>query len=803
MVDQNLCGANGNVLGIARSGNTLYIAGSFRSVGDNSGGFAPLDARTGQALGPFPKVAGSVYAIAPDGSGGWYLGGEFTGVGGQPRACLAQVRADGSVTDWNPGVSGSPGYIDPPGVHAIAVSNGRVFVGGAFRNIGGLPHRNLACVDAKTGAALNWDMDTNDGDARVYALASHDSTVFVGGWFSSLAGQPRYCLAAVDESNGALNAWQPDPDNSVWALIPRGDTLLVAGAFGWIGGGPRTFLAAVNVRTAQLLPLDAHPDWVYLEYAPAPSIRSMALAGDTLYVGGDFTQIGGRALPTLAALNVATGQAFEWTPATLGFPASGSPPDICYAIAVTSGTVYAGGSWDFAGGLSRPSAAGLDRVTGEVTAWNPRPDLPIDALAVKGDTVYAGGEFSLLGEWTHRAGLAAIDLSTGRVKPWNPNPNGGLVTAVATRGDRVFVSGDFTSIGGDPQPRNNVAALDTLGGLATGWNPGANGLVSVFAVTGDTLYAGGEFSEVGGLPRSHLAAISATSGEVLGWDPNADLPVLAMSTGEGVIYVGGLFDQIGGRPRGGIAAVDAVTGALSPWDPGTDNNTVDALLFSGGKLYVGGGFGMIGGQPRNAIAALDPASGLALPWNPQIAGWGEPARVRAFALADSQLCIGGSFSGIGGQSRVCLAAVDTATGLATDWDPGLDGLVWSLATSGSTTFVGGGFARAGGIPADGLAAFFSPRKPLPAPTAFALARSVPNPARSTATFQFSLPEAAITTLSVYDLQGRRAHLVLDHVLQTAGPHAVPLRLDGWTAGVYFCRLEAGGRSATRKMVVVQ
>ena len=59
------------------------------------------------------------------------------------------------------------------------------------------------------------------------------------------------------------------------------------------------------------------------------------------------------------------------------------------------------------------------------------------------------------------------------------------------------------------------------------------------------------------------------------------------------------------------------------------------------------------------------------------------------------------------------------------------------------------------------------------------------------------------TLSVYDLQGRRVATPLVHVLQQAGPHDVPVRSAGWKPGVYLYRLEAGGLSATRKMVVVE
>ena len=94
VADPNLWGTDGNVLDMARSGNTLYIAGAFRSVGENSGGLVPTDSRSGQPLRPFPKVDGFVYTIVPDGAGGWYIGGQFTTVGGKTRSNVAQLRAD-------------------------------------------------------------------------------------------------------------------------------------------------------------------------------------------------------------------------------------------------------------------------------------------------------------------------------------------------------------------------------------------------------------------------------------------------------------------------------------------------------------------------------------------------------------------------------------------------------------------------------------------------------------------------------------------------------------------------------------
>src|SRR5262249_13270155 len=78
---------NGIVQAMARSGNTLYIAGDFTKVGPASGGGIPLDASTGTPQTGFPQVAGRVQVAIPDGSGGWYIGGGFDHVGGQLHRC--------------------------------------------------------------------------------------------------------------------------------------------------------------------------------------------------------------------------------------------------------------------------------------------------------------------------------------------------------------------------------------------------------------------------------------------------------------------------------------------------------------------------------------------------------------------------------------------------------------------------------------------------------------------------------------------------------------------------------------------
>ena len=79
-----------------RVGNTVYVGGAFSQIANRTGSAIVVPASGGAPEPGFPEVAGgSVTASVADGTGGWYLGGSFTNVGGVARPGLAHVRGDG------------------------------------------------------------------------------------------------------------------------------------------------------------------------------------------------------------------------------------------------------------------------------------------------------------------------------------------------------------------------------------------------------------------------------------------------------------------------------------------------------------------------------------------------------------------------------------------------------------------------------------------------------------------------------------------------------------------------------------
>ena len=97
--------------------------------------------------------------------------------------------------------------------------------------------------------------------------------------------------------------------------------------------------------------------------------------------------------------------------------------------------------------------------SGGATAWNPNATgFPpwVGTLALSGGTVYAGGMFNGIGGQARNA-IAALDATTGSATAWDPDAGAnGQVWSLVSSGGTVYAGGQFTGIGG--QARNNIAA---------------------------------------------------------------------------------------------------------------------------------------------------------------------------------------------------------------------------------------------------------------------------------------------------------------------------------------------------------
>jgi hypothetical protein len=83
----------------------------------------------------------------------------------------------------------------------------------------------------------------------VAAITSSTDALYLGGSFAQVAGQSRSGAAAVDKEAGQLLGWRPnlvavDVPASVLALLATGDTLYAGGDFTQVNGTPAPGFAA-------------------------------------------------------------------------------------------------------------------------------------------------------------------------------------------------------------------------------------------------------------------------------------------------------------------------------------------------------------------------------------------------------------------------------------------------------------------------------------------------------------------------------------------------------------------------------
>jgi len=675
----------GQVNSIVVEGNTAYLGGKFTQCGFSTGFGVAVDTGTADANHFFPKFyhssgSGWVSCSVPDNNGGWYIGGTFNYVNGQLHKYVAHIRADKSVDPWNP----SPNQY----VTALYFTGSRLYVGGLFDTIANNARGCGAAFDT-AGNLLQWNPQATGSSSFISAIQPVGGIVYIGGNFGGYGGQGfRMILGAVDSSVGTATSWVPNPTvftgGSISNIVYANHRIYVCGGF-----------AKLDTVTIYGVAKFDENGVLYRLWKPTStfvgnSVNTICYYGGKLYVGGDFTAIGGQTRNRLAAIDTGTGLATSWNPA--------APNDVVRSLAGSGSKLYVGGSFTSIGPKSISYLAAVDTETGSAYNWNPGLNERVFDLAVSGSTVYAGGYFRASGVTT-RNRLAAIDLGTGRLKPWNPNANQ-EVFALATANGKIYAGGSFTQVGSTSA---SLVTLDTLNGAVVA---GVNraGYFLALAVTGNRLYAG---------TNNGMSVYNIISGQTLSFHPTFDYTVInTVYTAGSTVYAAGPFSMVNGQSRSNVAAFDTTTDLLTSWKDSL-SSTCYAVASNGSNVYLGGSFGTINGHPSASIAEVDATSGnllggftsyfTLLGSNPYYSGY----KVSSIAANGNQLYVGGQFSPVGSVPGTnFLTTLDATTGAVSSFRSGIfesGAEVTSIVLLPQTVLLGGSFITMLGIPQQSFA----------------------------------------------------------------------------------------------------
>jgi hypothetical protein len=300
-VDNNLWITDGGIYTsyYDASNSTLYIGGQFQYVGPNSGYFTKVDTINGNNPDlTIPKVNGTVYCIAQDGSGGWYVGGDFTKVGDSLRNNLVHITSSGTVDAWNPNANDA--------VITITVNGNDIYVGGYFTHIGGAWRNYLAKLNNTDGKAdVSWDATA--GGVITTSLIQ-GGYLYVGGQFDSIDGESTIKnFAKLNLSTADVDtSWHPNPDARVNTIVSDGTHLYVGGYFFNICGASRRYLAEINISDGTLVS-GWNPD-------PNNIVEAIVYGGSYIYIGGWFTSVNSTYAMRLAKIETSTGNlASTWS----------------------------------------------------------------------------------------------------------------------------------------------------------------------------------------------------------------------------------------------------------------------------------------------------------------------------------------------------------------------------------------------------------------------------------------------------------------------------------------------------------
>jgi hypothetical protein len=168
-----------------------------------------------------------------------------------------------------------------------------------------------------------------------------------------------------------------------------------------------------------------------------------------------------------------------------------------------------------------------------------------------------------------------------------------------------------------------------------------------------------------------------------------------------------------------------------------------------------------------------------------LCGWSIGDTLRVQFSRDGQILTTGVLVDIDTSSNVEFRG----TFLTQGWPPGATSIQLTVGNSSNTYWFELGTVSA------------VPIHP-PVPITFQLFQNFPNPFNPTTTIQYSVPNTEYVNLKIYDILGREAASLVDET-RAPGTYRVIWDASGFSSGVYFYWLKAGGFAETKKLVLVR
>jgi hypothetical protein len=694
-----------------------------------------------------PGVDGPVTAFAVMGSN-LYVGGEFERAGDLVVNGLA--KWDGS--NWHSVANGVHGR-----VNALAVSGTNLYVGGWFDSAGGIAATNVACWNGSIwqniGDVTGWDYNSFSLP-RVITLLASGRDLFVGGSFREAGGVSATNIARWDGTNWySLGSGVGTLGGEVYAIAKAGSRLYAGGRFFDAGNVLATNIACW--RDNQWRPLGQGLNgggtvYVVEGQGQSGAVNAITVRNNSVYMGGSFNRAG-----KVKATNIARWRGGRWESVGRGIGTDDRTSGV-NGILLHRGNVIISGAFNRAGKIAATN----------VVAWNGLRwrALGRGVNGVAGQTAFFNGQLYVGGDFGVAGQSSAANIAKWNGQSWSPLGEGigntvlGFVTTVAADAGKAYVSGYIHTAGTNrvksvacwdgtnwSSLRGGIAQGDLWSSVASGtnfylagafsmpqvgatnlarwnglvWTPLGAGLqtsngtpatIGAMTMQGGQLFVAGNFTQSSLTPVANVAVWNGSQWSAVGTNAPfgfiRQLPHLIAADAQNIFIVGIIRDGLGNYLN-----------AVFRWDGinwteigrGKYASDVQSLAIFKGDLYMAGNFNdhppatEWAGISTSKLARWNGAEWSAVDWP-----FGNGGYVPALGATDRFLYVGGQL----GYQYPGIARFD-----GTNWfsygsgviESEGNGTVYSIAVSGNQVFVGGTFRTAGAKPSYRFAVWNEPQ----------------------------------------------------------------------------------------------
>jgi len=163
----------------------------------------------------------------------------------------------------------------------------------------------------------------------------------------------------------------------------------------------------------------------------------------------------------------------------------------------------------------------------------------------------------------------------------------------------------------------------------------------------------------------------------------------------------------------------------------------------------------------------------------------------------NQKVLGGAYQNltIAGSGNMPLTAPATVGGTLTLTSGNLDNSIYQVTVSGSVVKTGGTTSRNPVVTAVEESNNF-------VPDCFTLNQNYPNPFNPSTAISYQLSANSFVSLKVFDMLGREVATLVNEVMP-AGIYSTTWNASGFGSGIYFCKMQAGPFSETKKLVLMK